>query len=91
MKKRILIDKLILFGSRAKGKYNRWSDFDLVVVSKNFRGVPWEKRQGKLSFLWDYTKYESGADFLCYTPKEFEKMKNKICIVRKAVKEGIEI
>lgn len=91
MKKKILIDKLILFGSRSKGNYNKWSDFDLVVVSEDFIRIPWEKRQNKLSFLWDYAKYEGGADFLCYTPKEFEKMKNKICIVRKAVKEGIEI
>lgn len=91
IKKKVLVDRLILFGSRANGNYSRWSDFDLIVVSRNFKGIPWEKRHSKLSSLWDYVKYEGGADFLCYTPKEFEKMKNKICIVRKAVKEGIEI
>jgi len=32
----IPVDKLILFGSRAKGKAKPWSDIDLCVVSKKF-------------------------------------------------------
>lgn len=33
----IPIQKMYLFGSRVKGKTSRWSDFDLIVVSKKFR------------------------------------------------------
>ena len=31
---KIPLDKVIFFGSRARGKIHEWSDFDLIVVSK---------------------------------------------------------
>lgn len=88
LSKKIPIDKMILFGSRAKGKPHRWSDFDLIVVSKKFRNVDPLKRA--LGF-YDYWTINYPVDFLCYTPKEFNKLKKKITIVREAVKTGIEI
>ena len=32
----VVIDKIILFGSRAKGNSKPWSDYDLCIVSKQF-------------------------------------------------------
>ena len=82
------IEKLILFGSRAKGDFNPDSDFDLIVVSKRFKDVKWHKRPYKLYLSWDY---DYPVDFLCYTPEEFETMKMRLGIIQNAVKEGIEI
>src|SRR3989344_2460719 len=84
----ISIDKLILFGSRAWGKAHRWSDFDLVVVSPNFRRKQFRDRGLNLYNHWhlDYP-----VDFLCYTPEEFKKLKKQITLVREEVREGIEI
>lgn len=84
----IPIDKMILFGSRAYGKVHRWSDFDLVIVSKAFRNVDSLKRS--LGF-YDYWNLNCPVDFLCYTPEEFNKLKSQVTIVREAVKTGIEI
>ena len=36
--KKLTIKKIILFGSRATGKTHKWSDFDLIVVSDEFKG-----------------------------------------------------
>lgn len=36
IKNKISVEKIILFGSYAKGKQKPWSDVDLCVVSKNF-------------------------------------------------------
>jgi predicted nucleotidyltransferase len=33
------IQKIILFGSYAKGNYNEWSDIDIAVISDNFDGI----------------------------------------------------
>lgn len=79
---------MYLFGSRAKGKTSRWSDFDLIVVSKKFKGKESFERAVGFHKFWtiDYP-----VDFLCYTPEEFNKLKKQINIVREAVKEGIEI
>ena len=84
----IPVDKMILFGSRAYGKPHRWSDFDLIIVSKKFRKLDSLKRS--LGF-YDYWTIDYPVDFLCYTPEEFNKLKKQITIVREAVREGIEI
>ena len=46
LSRNIQIEKLILFGSRAYGKPGRWSDFDLIIVSPNFR----KKKRTKICF-----------------------------------------
>lgn len=81
------LKKLILFGSRATGKTHEWSDFDLIVVSDKFN----KNRRDHGAKLYEYWEDEFPVDFLCYTPKEFNQLKNKITIVREAVREGIEI
>ena len=87
-KKTFGIDKIILFGSAAKGKMNEHSDIDLILVSEKFRGQSFFKRA---IGLYDYWNLDYPVDFLCYTPEEFEKKKNRVTIVREAVLEGIEI
>lgn len=88
LSKEIPIDKMILFGSRAKGNPHRWSDFDLIIVSSKFRYVDSLKRS--LGF-YNYWNLDYPVDFLCYTPEEFNKLKKQVTIVREAVREGIEI
>jgi len=38
-KRKIHIQKAILFGSYAKGNFNEWSDIDLALVSRTFEGI----------------------------------------------------
>lgn len=82
------IEKMYLFGSMATGKTHRWSDVDLIVVSKRFRGKGLLERAPGLYMKWNL-KYP--VDFLCYTPEEFKKLSRKITIVSEAVREGVEI
>ena len=84
----IPIEKMILFGSNARGNAHKDSDIDLIVVSNKFRG----KKSFKRSIgFYKYWSIDYPVDFLCYTPEEFNKLKNQITIVREAVREGIEI
>jgi|SRR3989344_268408 len=84
----IPIKKMILFGSMAKGKAHRDSDIDLIIVSDKFKG----KKSFKRSIgFYKYWNQDYPVDFLCYTSKEFNKLKNQITIVREAVRNGIEI
>ncbi len=82
------LKKMILFGSRAIGKYNKESDVDLIIVSSKFKKKGNVHRAPNLYLNWDL---DYPVDFLCYTPEEFNKLKKQITIVREAVKEGIEI
>lgn len=86
--KNIFVNRLILFGSRAWGKPERYSDFDLMVVSKDFRGKGFVKRGSQ---LYDFWKLNYPVDFICYTPEEFNKLKNDVTIVREAIRRGVEI
>ncbi len=88
LSKDVPIQKMYLFGSRATGKPHRWSDFDLIVVSKGFKNKASFERAVGFHNYWDI---DYPVDFLCYTPEEFNKLKKQITIVREAVREGIEI
>jgi len=85
-KKGIRVEKIILFGSRAKGEYMKESDYDFIIVSKDFKGIPIFKR---IEMILDI---KEDIDTICLTPEEFEREKNFLgSIVSYAVKEGIEI
>jgi len=88
LKKTMSIEKFILFGSRAKGTFNSRSDFDVMIVSDDFKDILWYKRPVNMQLKW---KEDYPLEILAYTPEEFEKKKNQIGIVQQAVKEGIEI
>ena len=86
--KKFKIEQAILFGSRARDDWVLNSDVDLILISKDFKDIPFRKRMSEVIGYWDeYIDLE----VICYTPEEFDKLKNQITIVKKAVKEGIEI
>jgi len=82
------VEKMIFFGSHARGRAHKWSDVDLIVISKKFRGKRFRYRPLGFHRLWDI-RYP--VDFLCYTPEEFRKRRKEVTILREAEREGIEI
>lgn len=88
LNKEVSIYKMIFFGSRAKGRFHEDSDIDLIIVSPAFRRLNFFQRGAK---MYDYWNLNYPVDFLCYTPKEFNKLKNQITIVKEALEEGVEI
>lgn len=86
--KKIGVERIVFFGSRAKGNFHNDSDFDLIVVSKKFENL----RQGNRVLLgYRLWKNDFALELLCYTPEEFEERKNGLNIVNEALKTGIEI
>lgn len=88
LKKRLKIDKSILFGSRARGDYFLDSDVDLIIVSPDFKDINFRERMADLLERWDE---EINLEVIGYTPEEFERKKKQIGIVKTAIEEGIEI
>lgn len=82
------IDRVIVFGSRAAGGATEQSDVDLVLVDDRFRGKRAFERPVGLRRYWPEGV---AVDFLCYTPEEFEELKDRPTIVRLAVEEGVEV
>lgn len=82
------ISDLILFGSRARGRADRESDYDLIVVSADFQGVEFTDRIRAMYKLW---ASDAGMDILCYTPQEFAVKASQIGLVGDAAKTGIKL
>jgi hypothetical protein len=82
------VERVILFGSAARGEEKEDSDFDLILVSEEFKGKSALKRPVPFYLEWDLRR---PVDFLCYTPEEFNRLKRGVTIVREAVRNGIEI
>lgn len=82
------IKKMILFGSVATGKAKKDSDIDLIIVSKKFENVVFSKRNFD---IYDHWNLDYPVDFVCLSPKEFEKLRKQVSIVSEALLEGIEI
>jgi len=75
--KGIKINKLILYGSYAKGSSERHSDIDLVVISEDFKGKNfWER----IDILTDaiYEVFEP-IEAIAMTPEEWEQGDSTIC------------
>lgn len=83
------LKKVLLFGSRARGDFLEDSDYDVLIVSDDFKGKVFSKRISEMYDYWDY--FPLDIEPLCYTVKEFEKMRERIGIVQQALEEGIEV
>lgn len=87
IRKKFGAEKVILFGSRARGDNLKDSDYDMIIVSRAFKAIPYTQRMSKVLPLW---KSRHDLEALCYTPKEFEEMKRKkYSVIEQAIKEGV--
>jgi len=82
------VKRIILFGSRAVGRARRDSDIDLIIVSEDFEGMDFFERVYK---MYEYWETSVPVDFLCYTSKEFERLKKRISIVSEALENGVVV
>jgi len=81
----IQLERVVLFGSYARGNYTEWSDIDLAIVSNAFEGSIMEDRDKirpiKLSV-------SSELEVLPYTPEDFTEDDP---FVKEIIETGIEI
>lgn len=86
--KKFKINKAILFGSRARDDWLLNSDVDLILISSDFKSIPFVQRMSEVIEYWDeYIDLE----VICYTPEEFNKLSKMITIAKEAKDKGIVI
>lgn len=76
---------IIIFGSRLKGEAGVDSDLDVILVSEVFQKIPFIERMAVLLKKFDFPTH---VDYICYTPEEFEKIKNRSSLVMDALEYG---
>lgn len=80
-------EKIILYGSVARGKIRKNSDIDLCIIKKT--KLPFRKRIWKVYKLIRDINYDYSLEPIVFTPNEFEK-KNKCndFFVKNILKDG---
>lgn len=81
-------NKVLVFGSRARGDALKDSDLDLLIVAQAFEGVRWLDRPVRVTEECDI---RFGVELLCYTPEEYQRKLGELGIVRTASEEGLEL
>jgi len=79
------LDRVILFGSRARSEELLDSDYDLILISPAFGRMRWDERIQSVLDLWDL---DVDLQPLCYTPREFARKAAEISTVAEAVRYG---
>jgi len=81
-------DRVLVFGSRARGTAHEESDIDIIIIAEQFREIPFLQRMPLLLKLIPFPKH---IDYLCYTPEEFGRIKNSSSILIDAMIAPVEL
>jgi predicted nucleotidyltransferase len=77
------VEKIVLFGSLARGEVSSTSDIDLIVV------IDTNKRfLDRLHDLYSLVQPKMAVDLVVYTPQELSRLRDTSTFVRKALLEG---
>lgn len=75
LSQKIEVEKIYLYGSRARGNHHRNSDFDIAVISEDFKDLNHQERYQSIIDPIREIISDKPVDVNCYTPKEFQKGK----------------
>lgn len=81
-------EKVLVFGSRAKGVAREDSDIDVIVISSYFGDIPFLKRMPLVLRTVQFPKH---VDYICYTAEEYERLKKESSVIMDAEENSIEI
>ena len=88
LSKKLSISRMVLFGSRAEGTEEADSDFDLIIVSDDFKE---KKSFVRAVGFYKYWDIDSPVDFICLTEKEYGELVGRPSVVGNGVRNGILI
>jgi predicted nucleotidyltransferase len=81
-------ENVIVFGSRVTGNANKDSDIDVVIIAQSFKGIPFIKR---MPMALRKARFPKHIDYICYTPNEFDNIKNKSSLIIDALETGLKV
>ncbi len=90
-KRGIRVEKVLLFGSYAKGTWIKTSDIDLIIVSKDFKDIPFKDRLDIINEIVFKEGIEPYIEALPYTPEEFAVKIRRSIVLRDASKYWIDL
>jgi len=89
--KRVRVKEVYLFGSYAKEMWVKTSDIDLVVVSPDFRGIPYLERLDLINEVQWRLNIKPFIEAVPLTPEELEVKLKESAVIRDASKYWISV
>jgi len=82
------VDRIILFGSKAKGNAGRFSDYDILIILK--RDYDWKFEEKIQDICWeiDY-KYDILTDVKIISKNELNQIRGKQYYILNALEKGV--
>ncbi len=85
------ISRIILFGSRARGAFEKQSDWDVIIIIKNNLTIK-EKMFYSKKIRQELAQVKIDCDVIIKSDEEIQKNKEIVgSVVREALKEGISL
>lgn len=84
-------EHVFLFGSHATGRAAPDSDYDLLIVNRQFEDVPRMRRHFGMHDIFYEVGGNAPLDLICLTPAEFEFAKGRITLVAAVLPEAIDL
>lgn len=84
-------ERVLLFGSHARGTAQPDSDYDLIVVAERFATQPRLKRSAGLRDIFYAAGGHAPLDLVCLTPAEFDRARQQITLVSAVLPEAIDL
>lgn len=88
LRNQIEIEKVILFGSFAYGQVDSNSDIDIIVLSRDFKKLPFLKRLEFLSRARNGSARKVPMDIIGYTPEEFSRLSRRSVVLGEIKQKG---
>ena len=84
------IDRVILFGSRVAGRAAKYSDYDILIITKD--DFDWRFKNKIFDVTWeiDY-KYDLLTDIKLISTNELKTIKGKLPYIQQALEQGIDL
>src|SRR3990167_5975578 len=80
-------EKIILFGSVARGEEETWGDIDIIVIKEDDRRFMERQREAALML----SDIEEDIDIFVYTPKEWQDMNQDYNPFSRSIKKNHKI
>jgi len=80
----ISIEEAFIFGSSVKGDWLKESDVDLIVVSRDFEGMPFTRRLDFVEEIQWKQRIKPHIEVFPYTPRELREKMEASAVIRDA-------
>jgi Nucleotidyltransferase domain len=84
-------ERVLLFGSRARGQQHAASDYDVIIISPRYADIPLLRRGQGLRALWYAVGGDGPMELVCVSPTEFAADLRQPSLLQAVLPEAVDL